>query len=651
VGRKKTPVRIFTPKGRKREAAFAAQAIPQLLRRLEDYYDLPYPFEKLDHVPVPQFFGAMENAGLITYEETLLLSPPDRETIGFKRTCANVTTHEMAHQWFGDLVTMSWWDDVWLNESFATWISPKIVDDWQPDWRTALDQLSSTFSAMRADSLVNARCIRQPIEAPSDIDDAFDEITYGKGAAVLGMFEASMGQEPFRKAIRTYFQHHAYQNATASDFLHSLDHTAKQDVGSAFLTFLNQPGVPVLSVRLGAASNGCSTVMLTQRRFLPVGSSGDANRTWKIPLRIDYETKGNELQLATMMGKARESLVIKSEPSDLDWLFLNHGGAGYFDSAYPSELFSNLLQTGSKKFSAAERMTLAHSISETVRSGDLPFGEALALQPQLLADPERRVVEMAAGFMRVRQRIPPEVQANYKRFVLKTVGGLIKGVSWKTDRPETDDQRLQRLALLSLASNAGEETRLISDAKELALAWLKDRQAVPPDEAETIIGVAGRFADASLFASFKAEVKKATDPADRRRLISALGLTKDPQLAKEALDALVDKEFQSVDSLSLLFYLSSHLETSSLVFDYLKQHYDAVVAALPGDVLFSYLPMLAEGFDTSERQKEVESFFSDKDVRLTGGPRIIAQVVEMIHLNQAFNEAQIPSLVQFLKSQ
>src|SRR5437016_5535899 len=191
VGRKKTPVRIFTPKGRTNEATFAATAIPHLLRRLEDYYDIPYPYEKLDHLAVPQFPEAMENGGLIVHGDTLLLSPPNRETIGFKRFCADVCAHEMAHQWFGDLVTMAWWDDIWLNEAFATWITPKIVDGWKPEWRSSLDQLQGTFYAAGADSLVNARRIRQPIESAPDIDNAFDGITYNKGAAVLGMFESS----------------------------------------------------------------------------------------------------------------------------------------------------------------------------------------------------------------------------------------------------------------------------------------------------------------------------------------------------------------------------------------------------------------------------------------------------------------------------
>jgi aminopeptidase N len=651
VGRKKTPVHIFTPKGRTNEATFAAQAIPELLRRLEVYYDMPYPYEKLDHVAVPQFGGAMENAGLIVHSDTILLSPPNRETIAFKRFCGDVCTHEMAHQWFGDLVTMAWWDDIWLNEAFATWITPKIVDGWKPEWRSSLDQLQATFYAASADSLVNARCIRQPIKSPPDIDNAFDGITYSKGAAVLGMFESSIGQETSRKAIHAYLKAHAWKDATTADFLKSLNQATGQDVATAFSTFLDQPGIPLISAESQGTSNGCSTVLLSQKRYLPVGSTGDTARRWSIPLNLRYETGGHEIRLGLSLDKQQEAVSLKSEPAGLGWLLLNDRAAGYYVAAYHGELLSNLLQAGSQKLSAAERMSITHSISASVRSADIPLGQALSLQPRLLNDPERRVVEMAAGFMNQRELVPQELKSNYQRFIRKSVDPLVRDISWQSLRQESDDERLQRLALLSLAANAGEDSRLIADAKRLAVAWMEDRQAVPPDEANTVVGIAGRYADAALFDKLMAEVKKAKESSDRETLVSALGSCRDSVLAQQALQALAAHEFQPVDSAILLFGLSSHIETRSLTYDYLKQHYDAVVAALPGDSMFTYLPHTAAGFDTPDRQSDVESFFKDKDVKLTGGPRIIAQVSESIHLNHAFKEAQLPSLIEFLKTQ
>jgi alanyl aminopeptidase len=546
---------------------------------------------------------------------------------------------------------MAWWDDLWLNESFATWISPKMVDSWQPDWRTSLDQLESSFASASADSLVNARRIRQPIETETDIDNAFDDITYGKGAAVLGMFESWVGNETFRNAIRAYLKGHAYTSATTSDFLESLNHGAKQDVGSAFSTFLDQPGIPLVTVKSVGSSNGRRSAVLSQRRFLPVGSSGASTNIWKIPLQLRYQSDGDEAESRFMLDRPQQTASLNTEPTGLQWLLLDRDGVGYYISAYSGDWLRSLLEAGAAKLSAAERMTIAHSISAAVRSADLPLGEALSLQGKLLLDPERRVVQMAAGFLDVREKVPPDLVPNYHRFIQKSLEPLMRGISWQSLRPETDDERLQRLALLVLAAHAGEDSRLIEEAKRLAAAWIENRQAVPPDEAATVLWIAGRHADSGLFDKLMAEAKKTQESSDRQRLITALGAVQDPALAQRALDALVARSFQSVDSETLLAVLSGHVETRSLTYEYLKQHFDAVVAALPADSMFWYLPNAAEGFDTSERQKDVQSFFKNKDVKVTGGPRIIAQVLERIHLNQAFKEAQLPSLIEFLQKQ
>src|SRR5213079_3018742 len=198
-----TQIRVIATKGKAELGRYALEVTAQILQYYNDYFGVPYPLPKLDQIALPGGFGgAMENWGGITYFESALLFDPKNSSAHTKQVIFAVVAHEMAHQWFGDLVTMAWWDDIWLNEAFATWITPKIVDGWKPEWRSGLDQLQGTFYAAGADSLVSARCIRQPIKSAPDIDNAFDGITYDKGAAVLGMFESSIGGETFRKAIK-----------------------------------------------------------------------------------------------------------------------------------------------------------------------------------------------------------------------------------------------------------------------------------------------------------------------------------------------------------------------------------------------------------------------------------------------------------------
>src|SRR6266700_2861497 len=267
VGRNKTPVRIFVPKGRTNEATFAAQAIPPLWRRLEDYYDMPYPYEKLDHVAMPQFPEAMENAGLIVYGDTILLAPPNRETIQFQRFCADVCTHEMSHQWFGDLVTMAWWDDIWLNEAFASFMADEIVDAWRPQTGARLQALAFTSQVMGEDSLATARRIRQPVRSTSEALEAFDAVTYAKGRAVLAMIEAWLGPDTFRDGLRRHLHRHEWGNATSDDLYAALAEASGRDVAGVMRTFTEQPGVPLVEALSICTPGKSLAIQLRQREY------------------------------------------------------------------------------------------------------------------------------------------------------------------------------------------------------------------------------------------------------------------------------------------------------------------------------------------------------------------------------------------------
>src|SRR5262249_18081659 len=224
--------------------------------RLEKYFGSPFPYDKLDIVSIPLTtqFGAMENPGMITFAQRIMVAKPEDESIRFQRGYTGTATHELAHQWFGDLVTTAWWDDIWLNESFASWMADKIVGEWHPDWTHKTGLVQAGERAMGADSLVAARQIRQPIVANDDIYNAFDGITYQKGEAVLGMFEQLVGADVFQRGIHKYLADHAYANATAEQFVAAISAAAGRDLWRAFNTFLNQPGVPLVSATLSCGA-------------------------------------------------------------------------------------------------------------------------------------------------------------------------------------------------------------------------------------------------------------------------------------------------------------------------------------------------------------------------------------------------------------
>ena len=256
AGKNHIPVRIVTPKGKANQAKYAAEVTATIIDRLENYFGIPFPFEKCDNVAIPLTFGfgAMENVGMVTYAQNLILSDPAIDTEQRQRTYAGVAAHELAHQWFGDLVTLAWWDDTWLNEAFATWTSAKILAEWKPEWQSRLSDLDGKFGAMGEDSLVAARKIRQPILTKDDISNAFDGITYQKGASVIRMFESWVGEKKFQSGVTAYLKRYSYKNARVSDFLDSIAATGQPQLTRAFSTYLEQPGFPLISVNLNCTA-------------------------------------------------------------------------------------------------------------------------------------------------------------------------------------------------------------------------------------------------------------------------------------------------------------------------------------------------------------------------------------------------------------
>ncbi len=287
VRKRPLPLRAVTAKGHGKEVAYAIAHTGDFVTLLEQFFGIEYPYDKLDILALPDKHGAMENAGAITFGDQFLLFDEKTAPVSQKRVYANVMLHELAHQWVGDLVTAAWWDDIWLNEAFATWMQGELVDVWDPKMEARMSLLERTQSAIGNDVLVSARAIRQPIASTNDIKNAFDGITYEKGAAVIGMFERWVGPETFQRGVHDYLAAHRLGSATADDFLGAESAASGKDVKTPFHTFLDQPGVPFVEAEVKC--DGAPRLHLKQSRYLPLGSTGDANRSWQIPLCAKYQ--------------------------------------------------------------------------------------------------------------------------------------------------------------------------------------------------------------------------------------------------------------------------------------------------------------------------------------------------------------------------
>ena len=448
------PLRGVAIRGRGEELAYALTHTPDALSTLETYFGTPYPYDKLDIIAVPDFeAGAMENVGAVMFRDTALLIDEDSASARQLRGFAYTMVHELAHQWFGNLVTMSWWDDLWLNEGFASWMEGRAMAEWRPEYSPELDQLEWVLDVMDADSLTSARQIRQPITTPHDIHNAFDGITYGKGAGVLGMFEHYLGPSAFRRGVQDYLAAHRMGNATTEDLLAALDGTGEvghpsaeatrdgatamapstthaetaPSIAGPFASFLMQPGVPLVSAALSCDENG-NVLALGQQRYLPLqstvqrsavqpsavqpsavqpsatattpGAAGtsagmaiDSTRAapiWQIPVCVRYESAGELHTQCTLLTEAQATMRLDTEACPT-WVMPNADGLGYYRWILPANDLDALRRRGYTRLSSAERLSFADSLQAAFASGALGPDAILPMLSTFTADRARAV--------------------------------------------------------------------------------------------------------------------------------------------------------------------------------------------------------------------------------------------------------------------
>ena len=649
AGKKNTRIRIVVPHGRSAEAKYAAETTPAIVNLFEGYFGIPYPYDKLDEVAIPLAGYAMEHPGLVTFGASIIIEKPDQDTLERQRGWVSVASHELAHQWFGDLVTTAWWDDIWLNEGFASWMANKIVNKYHPEWKSNISVLNGYQGAMDNDALVSARQVRQPIESNDDIANAFDGITYNKGSALLNMFESYMGPEKFREGVRRYVLKYEWKNATSAEFLAALA-GENSSITLAFSNFLDQPGVPLVTAQL-ECQGGAAQLDLSQQRFFPLGSTGTANQLWKIPICVRYPAGTGEARQCILLEQTSAELQLSKAKSCPGWVEANADADGYYRVLYQGDLLSNLLKDDARVLSLSEKVSIIDDISALTGNGKIPLAKALALAPTFAVDSARQVVTKTMEIttaLQDRYLVPDNLLPRYRQFLLDLYGGRARSLGWKANPAESDDTRLLRPRILGVVANEADDPEAIAQAKNLALAWLDDHKAVAPDMVEVVLTTAARHGDRELFDHMRAAAKQEKDENFRGDLLFSLGLFPDPEIIKLAMPIVLTDEFDNRESLGILFGVSQLPKTRDLAYDFIKQNWDALVAKLPTDT-GSFVPFAAAGYcDTAHRQ-DVETFFQGRSTKYTGGPRILTQVLEGIDLCVAYKKAQEPSATEFLQ--
>ncbi|MBI5516195.1 MAG: M1 family metallopeptidase [Deltaproteobacteria bacterium] len=605
------PIRVVTVRGRSAHGALAAETASQHLPILAEYFDRPYPYPKLDLVAVPDFLpGAMENPGLITFRDALLLLDPAHASVAARHAMAQVTAHELAHQWFGDLVTMTWWDDLWLNEGFASWMGPRVVDRWRPELGAAVDEVGSRTWARSIDTDPPAHAIRQPVRSSSDAVSAFDGTTYQKGASIIAMIESYLGPDAFRQGIRTYIREHAEGSATAADLLDALQRTTGRDVAPIANSFLDQPGLPLVRMTLRCAAGAPATLGLAQSRYAPRGAEhGTLDQRWAVPVCVRYDAPGGAREACTLLSEPQGELALPGSACPR-WVRPNARQTGhYWYRLEPAQLRALLRSPGALDPPAT--LDLLGDLEALLKGGEVPAELWLDALDALFTsrDPHVRDHLLGALWRLDRRIVTPASRAAFRRWVTARVGPWARALGWAPRPGEGDLTRGLRRTTLSILGQLTEDPWARQNADQFAARWLQDPASVDGDVAPVALCVSTRRGDAARWEALHAAFTRAALPQERATALSAMGCFDDLSLVRRTYDLSLGDELRVQDARAL--FRSQPTEAHrAMANTWLHANFDALVTRWQGGARGAL--WLLGGLCDEATIREAEAFFSPR---------------------------------------
>jgi aminopeptidase N len=640
------PIRVYATPGKKEMGRFALETAIQAMKYYNHYFAIKYPYSKLDLVGIPDFSaGAMENTGCITFREVVLLIDQKSGSPALKKEIAEVITHEMAHQWFGDLVTMKWWDDVWLNEGFATWMESKPVEAWKPEWHVDLDDVSDTGATLNVDSLANTRPIHQNAETPAQITELFDGIAYGKAAAVLRMLESYLGEETFRAGVNAYLREHQYGNATAADFWDAQAKTSGKPVDKIMPTWIIQAGAPIVNVKT-QCSGESTKVNLTQRRYYYDRSkfASPGSELWQIPLCL--KGSAGEATKCELLTKKEQTFTL---PGCSTWVLANAGGSGYYRAGYEPNAVRSMARDAETKMTPAERIALQTDIWASVQIGREPVGDYLAFAQGLQSDQNRAVlgdVIRRLGYVE-RYLVSDSDREAYRAWLDQLLTPEMNQLGWQPKPGDSDEQKDLRARIFHALGYDARDPKALAEARSVAEQALNDPASVDHDMAFGALPLAALEGDSELYDKLMAAMKNAKSPEEHYMYFSTLPDFSDPKLLERTLNFAISPEVRSQDALQLITGVLSNPAGQQLAWDFIRQHWPDVEKA--GGPFASAEVVSATGrFCDSAMKDQVTEFFTAHKV--PGAERTYKQSIESINNCVDLKSQQEPQLASWLGS-
>lgn len=640
VGDNGTLMRVFTTRGREEQGRFALETSIRLLKYFNDYFGIPYPLPKLDHFAIPDFAaGAMENWGAITYRETALLVDPENTSVGTRQIVAAIIAHEMAHMWFGDLVTMAWWNDLWLNESFASWMGDKATDNLFPDWEVWTQFVSSdTNRALSLDGLRSSHPIEQEVRNPAQIGELFDAISYSKGGSILRMLESFLGEETFRQGLHKYLTTHQYDNAERTDLWNALADVSGEPVAEIMDSWVLQTGYPMLDVGV-ERSGGNISHHLMQRRFVYdsiLDDSADDDTLWKVPLGV-YTSNGESTATRLMESKSLTWDVPDPGAADDAWTKINPEQTGFYRVRYSSADLQRLVEPiRSKTLTPIDRLGIQNDAFALSRAGIIPATDFLTIAEAYRSEDNAPVcADLSSNLGGLDNLLCDETYyGNFKAYSRSIFQQVASQVGWDAKPNETNMDALLRSTVLSHVGSNDDEDALREAAARFA-AYADDPASVSPDIRGIVFRLAAKSGGRSEYDAMWQ--LRADTPLQEEKVRFLYGLTsfEDRALLEETLNRSLGDEVRVHDTVSVITLVAGNTIGRDLAWQFLKDNW-AELDRRYGEGGFAIMRLvgIASAFTALEMHDDVERFFTDNPA--PGAARTISQALERIRLNAAW---------------
>jgi aminopeptidase N len=640
-----TPIRVCAAPESRDRGAFVLEAARRAFRFHAEYFTFKYPFRKLDLVAVPGGFpGAMENSGAIFFDEGMLIDP-DEVPVAEQVDVAETISHEVAHQWLGDVVTMRWWDDLWLNEGLATWIESKAVAAWKPAWPVELGAAASVRKAMRIDASRSARPVRAAVASEAEIEESFDEMAYDKAGAVLRMVEAWIGADVFRSALNAFVRTHAYENATAEDLWKELTAAANKPVDQVMRAFLTQPGIPLVSV--AASCDGDRTSVTASVRRLAAGlaasspteAPGPGSRpapSWQLPLQVRGVAQTAPMLVFSphLVTEAPQSFTVGG---CFPAVLVNSGAAGYFVTAYPPAALAHLASHAAARMTAAERVRLLDDQWALAAAGLSPIGDYLAVVSALAGDATPEVIQtVVEGLSFLREHVVSDSsRERFEAWVKQLFGPAAATLGWRAASGEPTDRRRLRAATVEVVGAAGRDAAVLATSRALALADAAGAQPLDVEIRSSVIRLAARTADADLLATLRGwdAVATLSSAGDAAFVTRSIG------------EALGDEDSHGTAAQWIAASLQNPA-AGAQVWSLITSRWSDVRPAVANPLALQEVVAAAGAFCDADARDSVQRFFADKTSAI---PRTLQLALDRIDACRDFRLRQETALADWLQ--